>query len=79
METPSKPPSPRVYFYVHAFFFISSLVDMKWTYLVRNEKAAQLLKKASGNCKALEELLWNSATKEKDHANSELKDSKPGT
>ena len=79
MEPQPKPPSPRVYFNIYAFLFISSLVGMKWTCLVRNKKAAQVLKKASGNCKAQEELRQNSATKKKDHANSELKDPKPGT
>lgn len=46
---------------------------------LNSETAAQLLKKGSGNCKGQEKLLQNSATKEKDHTNSELKDSKPGT
>ena len=38
-----------------------------------------MLKKASGDCKDMEGLFLNPATKRKDHANSKLRDSEPGT
>ena len=38
----------------------------------KGQERRNLLKKASGNCKALEKLFQNSATKGKYHANFEL-------
>ena len=54
--------SPRIYFMVHVFFFILSLVDTK----MPSTERCNLLK----NLKALEELSQNSAAKRKDHPNS---------
>ena len=45
----------------------------------KSKRGANLLKKTFANCKNLEKLFQNSATKGKDQANPELKDSKPGT
>ena len=58
--------SPRIYFIVHVFFFILSLVDTKKPSAERRN----LLKKVQGNFKALDELSQNSAAKRTDHPNS---------
>ena len=45
----------------------------------KEQERRNLLKKASGNCKALEELFQNSNAKGKYYAYSEIKDCEPGT
>ena len=55
-----------MYFNVHAFSFILSLVDIKMPSKKRKEKERHnFFKKASGNCKAMEELFQISAARKK--------------